>query len=166
MMIAQCQIFVLALDLVNTRENTNIDLFVFWQVIYMSSLFMIAIVLPFGYYFYETEEDKPFKARFCMAFRNTLIVIIILSIIHFPMFASMRHSHIPVEFKAYLNLYEPTTEKAEDILKWEEDIASVFLPIESTAIDLNEELHRVGNATLDMQLTFSAYCIGAGAFWG
>ena len=51
-------------------------------------------------------------------------------------------------------------------MKWEEDIASVFLPIESPDIDLNEELHRVGNATLDMQLTFSAYCIGAGAFWG
>ena len=51
---------VLALDVVNSREGSNLDLFVFWQIIYMSSLFMMVIILPFAYFFYETNEDEAY----------------------------------------------------------------------------------------------------------
>jgi len=57
-MCAECQVLMLALDVVNYRENTNIDMFVFWQIVYMSSLFLCTIVLPFAYFFYETDEDQ------------------------------------------------------------------------------------------------------------
>jgi len=67
-MIAECQVLVLALDVVNSREGSNIDMFVFWQIIYMSSLFMMVIFLPFSYFFYETSEDEAYKDRFCSAF--------------------------------------------------------------------------------------------------
>lgn len=56
-MICECQILMLPLDVVNTRENTNIDMFIFWQIIYMSSLFMTTIIIPFAFFFYDTDED-------------------------------------------------------------------------------------------------------------
>lgn len=55
--ICECQILMLPLDVVNSRENTNIDMFIFWQVIYMSSLFMTTIIIPFAFFFYDTDED-------------------------------------------------------------------------------------------------------------
>ena len=57
-MCAECQVLMLGLDVVNFRENTNIDMFVFWQIVYMSSLFLCTVVLPFAYFFYETDEDQ------------------------------------------------------------------------------------------------------------
>lgn len=48
---------MLPLDVVNSREGTNIDMFIFWQIIYMSSLFMITIIIPFAFFFYDTDED-------------------------------------------------------------------------------------------------------------
>lgn len=80
-MIAEAQLLMLPLDLINTRENTNLDMFVFWQVIYMSSLFMCIILLPFAYFFYETEEDNDYKTRFCTAFRNEVALLIVFSLI-------------------------------------------------------------------------------------
>jgi hypothetical protein len=94
--LAECQILILPLDLINSREDTNVDLFVFWQVIYMSALFMCVIILPFAYFFYETEEDLDYKTRFCTAFRNEMFLLVVFCCIHFPMFVTMRHSYIPV----------------------------------------------------------------------
>jgi len=36
----------------------------------MTSLTFITVILPFTYFFYETDEDYDFKTRFCTAFRN------------------------------------------------------------------------------------------------
>ena len=85
----------------NTKLNTNVDMFVFWQVVYMSGLFMNVVFLPFMYFFYETDEDKDYKTRFCMAMRNEMIFFVCFSLIHFPMFASMRYSYIPIESRTY-----------------------------------------------------------------
>jgi hypothetical protein len=48
---------MLPLDVIDARENTNIDMLVFWQIIYMSSLFMNTLVIPFAYFFFNTDED-------------------------------------------------------------------------------------------------------------
>ena len=56
-MLAEAQILMLPLDVVDARESTNIDMMVFWQIIYMSSLFMTTLVLPFAYFFFNTDED-------------------------------------------------------------------------------------------------------------
>ena len=95
--LVEAQLLMLPLDMINYRDNTNINMFTFWQIIYMSCLFFITIVLPFAYFFYETDEDENFKTKFCLAFRNTLFFIIGFCCIHFPMYSSMRHSFIPVE---------------------------------------------------------------------
>jgi hypothetical protein len=99
--IVEGQILMLPLDVLNFREGTNVDMFVFWQVIYMSSLFMTTILLPFTYFFYETNEDSDYKTRFCTAFGNVIILLVVFSIINFPMFTSLRHSYIPVDSIAY-----------------------------------------------------------------
>jgi hypothetical protein len=67
-LIAECQVLVLALDVINSREGSNIDMFVFWQIIYMSSLFMMVIILPFSYFFYETSEDEAYVSIFVKLF--------------------------------------------------------------------------------------------------
>jgi len=103
-MIAESQLLMLPLDVINSREGTNVDMFVFWQVIYMASLFTCIIVLPFAYFFYDTDEDKDYKTRFCTAFKNELILLILFCIIHFPMFDSMRHAWIPVQSESYKGL--------------------------------------------------------------
>jgi len=94
--VAECQILMLPMDVINFREGTNIDMFVFWQVIYMSSLFLTVVLLPFAYFFYETSEDDDYKTRFCTAFGNEMILLVVFSCINFPMFASWRHAFIPL----------------------------------------------------------------------
>ena len=77
----------------------------------MSSLFLTTILLPFAYFFYETNEDNDYKTRFCTAFGNEIILLVIFSCIHFPMFSSWRHSFIPVDSEAYRGLEgTPSTE--------------------------------------------------------
>ena len=98
---AECQILLLGMDVWNQKEGTTMNLFVIWQIIYMSSLILCTCVLPFAYFFYESDEDKGQKQRFCEAFRNNFILLILFSIIHVPMYASMCHSYIPVENKTY-----------------------------------------------------------------
>lgn len=152
---------MLALDVVNTREGTNIDMYVFWQVVYMSSLFMCTCVIPFAYFFYESDEDKSYKERFCIAFRNNLILLIAFVIVHFPMFVSLRHAYIPIENKTYMGLEDATPERKTALM------TSVFLTIESEDVALADKtIYNQGNTTVDMQLTFAQYTIGAGAFWG
>jgi len=89
-MTAQSQVLVLSLDVINTREETNIDMFVFWQIIYMTSLFMMVTILPFTYFFYETCEDETYKDRFCAAFGKMMWIIVLFFIIWMPMFVGMR----------------------------------------------------------------------------
>ena len=126
-MMAESQIMMLALDVVNTRNETNLDMFVFWQTVYMSSLFWNTIVIPFAYFFYETDEDKDYKTRFCTAFRNEVILLVIFCCIHFPLFVTLRYSDIPVESSSYRI---PEGDKP--------DLTSIFLdlddnrPIENT----------------------------------
>ena len=55
--IAEAQLFLLPLDVIDARENTNIDMLVFWQIVYMSSLFMNTLVIPSLYFFFNTDED-------------------------------------------------------------------------------------------------------------
>jgi hypothetical protein len=54
------------------------------------------VFLPFMYFFYETDEDKDYKTRFCTAMKYWMIFFVCFSLIHFPMFQGMRYSYIPV----------------------------------------------------------------------
>ena len=141
-MLAQCQIMILPLDLINLRENTNVDMFVFWQVIYMSSLFMCTTFLPFAYFFYDTEEDKDYKTRFCTAFKNTIFCFLAFSLIHMPMFSILRHALIPVESLAYKGLQGTPSQS---------DIDNIFLNLDDgrTVMEANKAKYEFNTFELD-----------------
>ena len=54
---------MIPLDVLNTREGSNINMYEFWSIIYMSSLFMSVVVMPFAYFFYETDEDLDYVGK-------------------------------------------------------------------------------------------------------
>ena len=58
--LAQGQILLLALDVQNTREDTNFKMHMFWYTDFMGSLFYITTILPFGLFFSETDESKDY----------------------------------------------------------------------------------------------------------
>lgn len=62
--IAEAQLLLLPLDVIDARENTNIDMLVFWQIVYMSSLFMNTLVIPSLYFFFNTDEDLDHVSTF------------------------------------------------------------------------------------------------------
>lgn len=66
--LAQSQILLLALDQVNYRGETSIDMFGFWQLIYMCSLLWTTVMLPFSFFYYDTDEDLAPVKRLCTAF--------------------------------------------------------------------------------------------------
>ena len=55
---------ILPLDVANTKENTNFHMMVMWYIVFMSSLFYMTVVLPFGLFYTETDEEKAFVSLF------------------------------------------------------------------------------------------------------
>lgn len=51
---------LLPLDVNNFRDGTNVDMKIFWYIIYMTSLVLIVIILPLALFYYESDEDKSF----------------------------------------------------------------------------------------------------------
>ena len=51
---------MIALDVQNTRNDTNIEMTWFWLIITMSVLFYICTFLPFGVFYSEINEEKDF----------------------------------------------------------------------------------------------------------
>ena len=100
-MLAESQILLLALDAVNFREETSIDMFDFWQLIYMVSLLWTTVILPFSFFYYDTDEDLSPLKRLWKAFLNQCIYFIIFSCVHFSMFAALRHSNIPLDAQTH-----------------------------------------------------------------
>lgn len=111
----------------------------------MSSLFTCVVILPFAYFFYSTEEDIDYKSRFCTAFKYEMLTLVIFSIIHFPMFASMRHAYIPVESVGYKGLEGKTTA---------DNLDSVFLSLDDASTQPKGN-YLSTSVELDMQLTFA-----------
>ena len=95
--LAEIQILLLALDVVNFRNETSIDMFKFWQFVYLLSFIWSTLVLPFCFFFYDSDEDLPTKKRICKAFLYQAIYIVVVSVVHFPMYGEMRNAFIPLE---------------------------------------------------------------------
>jgi len=87
---------LLPLDVANTREDTNIDMRIFWYIVQMSSLFYVCVILPFGLYYAESDEEKEFKWRICSAFKNEIVTLAIISVILFPCYTYLSYANIPV----------------------------------------------------------------------
>jgi len=98
-MLAQGQLLMLPLDVQNTREGTNIEMYMMWYIVIMASLFYIAVALPFGLFFSETDEEKEFKWRICQAFKNQVILLVVLAVIIFPTYVTMNYAYFPVNVR-------------------------------------------------------------------
>lgn len=57
---AECQILLLPLDVGNYRADSNVDMKIFWYIIYMTSAFFMIIILPTALFYYESDEDLTF----------------------------------------------------------------------------------------------------------
>ena len=76
------------------------------------------------------------------------------------MFLNMRHALIPVESESYKGLEGTPTQAALDRVFLTLDDTTTELPLDTNVYEYH------GKLELDSQLTFSAYTIGALAFWG
>lgn len=55
---------MIALDVQNTNNETNIEMTWFWLIITMTVLFYICTFLPFGVFYSEINEEKDFVKLF------------------------------------------------------------------------------------------------------
>ena len=51
---------MLCLDVENTREGTDFKMYMMWYVITMASLLYLTVILPFGLFYSETDEERDF----------------------------------------------------------------------------------------------------------
>mmetsp|Transcript_1719 Transcript_1719/g.1627 ORF Transcript_1719/g.1627 Transcript_1719/m.1627 type:complete len:415 (+) Transcript_1719:234-1478(+) len=68
----------------------------FWFLIYCTSAFFIFLFLPFGIFFYETDEEKEFKWRLWTAVKYELFVFIISLLVIMCTYAGLRFADLPV----------------------------------------------------------------------
>lgn len=95
-MLAQSQVLMLPLDVVNTREDTNVDMRMMWYVIQMTSLFYMTVILPFCLFYAEADEEKDFKWRLSSAFKNLILTLGTVSVILFPLYTYTSYADIPI----------------------------------------------------------------------
>lgn len=55
---------ILPLDVGNYRADSNVDMKIFWYIIYMTAAFFVCIILPFALFYYESDEDNTFVSEY------------------------------------------------------------------------------------------------------
>ena len=48
---------VLPYDVINSRDNGDVRVDLIWQIIYITVAVMISVVIPFAFFFYESDTD-------------------------------------------------------------------------------------------------------------
>ena len=86
--LAECQILMLPLDVQNTREGTNFQMYMMWYVVVMAALFYVTVALPFGLFYSETDEEKEFVSK---AVANFYFLSLKLFLILFRFWIEMAH---------------------------------------------------------------------------
>ena len=51
---------MLPLDVQNTREGTDFQMYMMWYIVVMAALFYVTVALPFGLFYGETDEENEF----------------------------------------------------------------------------------------------------------
>ncbi|EGR30777.1 lmbr1-like conserved region family protein, putative [Ichthyophthirius multifiliis] len=93
------QVLILPLDVSNSRGNGNdLNMEVFWQIIYMIIGIMVSIVIPFAQLMYETDDEKPFLSRLLSALFMEICYFIVISIAYFISWAYLKFADIPIEY--------------------------------------------------------------------
>lgn len=94
--VAESCLLTLPLDVANTRTNSNVDVKILWYIIFCTSLAFIVLVLPFGIFFYETDETREFKHRLWSAFKQETITFVVCTLVVTLSFAGLSYSSVPL----------------------------------------------------------------------
>jgi LMBR1 domain-containing protein 1 len=93
------QALLLPLDVANNHFYPNsggIDMKVLWYIVYMSSLVMITVLLPYAMLFYETDEERPMCKRLLTALCYLCIALTVTLIILLVSWVFLKYADIPV----------------------------------------------------------------------
>jgi magnesium-transporting ATPase (P-type) len=99
MLLVWAQALMLPLDVANNHFYPNsggINMKIFWYVVYMTTLGMITILLPYAMLFYETDDENTMCKRLMTALCYLTIALAVVCIILFVSWAFLRWADIPV----------------------------------------------------------------------
>lgn len=101
--LAFCSVLVLPFDVANQRgEGGDLRVDVLWQIIYITDAVLLALVVPYAFFFYESDVDAAdSKARCCakqgcMALQWTLGFFITFTLILLILFFTLADAEVPV----------------------------------------------------------------------
>lgn len=90
-------VLMLPLDVGNSRGDGDLDMKNFWYAMFMMIAIIVAVLIPCAIYFYESDEDDPFKRRLCWTIFQEVCTLIIALAILFITWAFWRWADIPVQ---------------------------------------------------------------------
>ena len=69
---------MLPLDVTNAREGYGFDMHTFWMFIYMLIAIMTTIIIPFGIYLYESDDEKGIISRISTSLCYTMVSFLVV----------------------------------------------------------------------------------------
>jgi len=112
--IAFASVLVLPYDVANSRgSGGGIRVDILWQIIYISLALLICFVIPFAYFFYESDVDEADVEGFCdsqtgQAITYTSVFAIVFITLLVIMYAFLNTAEIPViQYKQSWSLIVP-----------------------------------------------------------
>jgi LMBR1 domain-containing protein 1 len=155
MLLVWSQALMLPLDVANNHLTPNsggIDMKTFWSVVYISTLVMITILLPFAMLFYETDEDHTYCKRFLTALCYLTIALALVCILLFVSWVFLKYADIPM------------TSVVVEYSANGDSTSEANLPI---PVDVHIGLAQTGtSSTMTVETSFVVYCMAIMSFVG
>eukprot|EP01006_Ploeotia_vitrea_P022926 TRINITY_DN55354_c0_g1_i2.p1 TRINITY_DN55354_c0_g1~~TRINITY_DN55354_c0_g1_i2.p1 ORF type:complete len:395 (-),score=166.08 TRINITY_DN55354_c0_g1_i2:455-1639(-) len=101
--LAFASVLVLPYDVSNSRgEGGGLRVDILWQIIYMLVAIMVTVLIPFAFFFYESDVDREEAQKCCTgqfwtAFRMTAAFFVVFSLVLIIMWAVLNEAQIPVK---------------------------------------------------------------------
>lgn len=93
------QALLLPLDVANNHfypSSGGLNMKTLWYIVYLSSLIMITVLLPYAMLFYETDEERPLCKRLLTALCFLCIALVVVLIILLVSWIWLKYADIPV----------------------------------------------------------------------
>lgn len=71
-------------------------MYVLWYIVYISSLAMITLLLPYAMLFYETDEERPMCKRLLTALCYLCIALVVVLTLLLVSWVFLKYADIPV----------------------------------------------------------------------
>lgn len=100
---AFASVLVLPYDVANSRgEGGGLSISILWQIIYITFAVLITAIIPFAFFFYESDVDPEVSHGFCngqcgSAIKYTLVFFISFVVLIVILYATSRTAEIPVQ---------------------------------------------------------------------